>query len=228
MRRVLDHRRVVADRGETGLPGHRVLVAGVPRERRHQLAGVLVEVGHHRLVERGQPAVLQQVAQRVGGAVGHHDDVEAGVLLGRQRRPDLGVEGHVVADRLGVVDLDAGGLGEVLQREVLAVEHVEVVGPVREVDRVVQLLLGPPGRGADTAGRAGRARGRRGALHAAGGEEGRQAQRAGAGARRGEHLPTGKPRLGKATPEGRVDRGFPTARGGAVLLLHLLLLCPIS
>ena len=150
-----------------------------------------------------QPAEAHQVPER-RAAVGHHDDVVAGGLLGGQRRPDLRVERRVVVDRLGVGDLDAGLLGEVLQGQVLALEHVDVIRPVGEVHRVVQLLLGPPGGRADAAGRGGTAGGRRGALDPAGGQERADAQRTRAGAR--------------STAAGTVPAGprdGPAGRGGA-------------
>ena len=217
--RILDDRTVVADRGPARLPGHRVLVAPVPGRVRHQRACVLVEVDHRVLVERGQPAVVDQVAER-RAVVGHHDDVVAGVLLCLQRRPDLGIEGEVVADRLGVVDLDAGELGEVLKRRVLALEHVDVVRPVREVDRVVQLLLGPPLGRANTAGLGGAGAGRRRALHAAGGEERRHAERARAGPGGPQHLAAGHAPLRHAAPDGRVDHRVAGLRPRIVLILH--------
>ena len=209
---------LVPDRGPAGLPGHRVLVARVPGRVLDQRARVLVEVGHHAAVERGEPAELDQVAEW-RAVVRHHDDVEPGGLLGLQRRPYLGVERHVVADRLGVVDLDAGRLGELLQRGMLALQHVDVIRPVGEVDRVVQLLLGPPRCGADTPGGRRPAAGRS-ALDTAGGQERAYAQCARAGSRGSQQLPAGQPRLGQPAQDRRVQTRLMFAWIITLLMFH--------
>src|SRR6185312_11931904 len=163
---------------------------------------------------------VDQVAER-RAVVGGHDDVVAGVLLGLQRWPYLGVERRVVVDRLGVGDLDPGQLGEVLQRWVLALEHVDVIRPVGEVDGVVQLLLGPPRRGADAAGRRGPAAGRGRALDPARGQEPAYAERPGPGPRGPQQLAPGEPGLGQPAADGRIESGSLLPGVSAVLLFHL-------
>src|SRR5207245_2686628 len=79
--------------------------------------------------------------------------------------------------------------------------------PVPEVDRVVQLLLGPPRRRADATRLGAGAPGRRRALDAAGGEERRHAERARACPRGPQHLAAGHAPLGHAAPDGRVHTG---------------------
>src|SRR5262249_49625414 len=116
--------------------------------------------------------------------------------------------------------LDAGGLGEVLQRWVLAVQHVDVIRPVREVDRVVELLFGPPRGRAGAAARLGVVVGNRRALHAAGGEERPHAERADTGARGPQHVAAGYSSLRQAAPHRRVDIVARVLWLRAVLIVH--------
>src|SRR6185369_1607411 len=67
--------------------------------------------------------------------------VTAGVLAGGELRLDLSEELDVVVDVLGVLDLDPGPLGELLQRGtvLLVLADVHVLGPVGEADPLLRL-----------------------------------------------------------------------------------------
>ncbi len=135
---------VVADASDAGLPRHRVDVAVVIARALHQAAGVGVEVRHLRLVEGRQIAQLHQLVEV--RAVGDDDDVVADALAGGELRLDLAEERRVLLDDLLVGDLDAGLLGEQVERRMVVlvlVARVEVERPVGEVEPAGLLLRRP-------------------------------------------------------------------------------------
>src|SRR5205085_9532341 len=99
----------------------------------------VLDVRDRALVELLRPALLDQQAW-VARVVRHHDQVTARTLAARQRRLDLREEGRVVVDVLGVVDVDAELLLELVERRVAVPLLVDVERPVREVQRFRQLV----------------------------------------------------------------------------------------
>ena len=119
-------------------------------QRRLEVGGV----GDVRRVELLHVALADEARDHPVGAA---PDVTAGVLAALEEGAHLGVELVVVVVVLGVVHLDAGLLGERVERgaRLLVLRDVDVLGPVGPVDDLVgvaQVLGGGGGRG----GRAGR------------------------------------------------------------------------
>jgi hypothetical protein len=138
--------RVVRDAGHPGLPRERVLAVRVE-------AGVLLD-GHevrdvrdHVLVELLRPALLDHSERYCSLSV----RTMMSLLIDwprRERTLDLPEELGVRVDVLGVLDLDAGLLRERIERRkrLRLLVDVDVVRPVREAERVGE-LLGPPAAG---------------------------------------------------------------------------------
>ena len=195
---------VVRDAGEAALPREGELAARVELD---VLEGLL-EVGgvrDVRGVQRLDVALADQARDHPVGAAPH---VAAGVLARLEQRAHLGVELVVVVVVLGVVDLDAGRLGERVERRarLLVVGEVDVLRPVRPVDDllgVAHVLSGLRG------GRRGPGdRGASGALAAAGRQGDCRAEPEGAG--------HGGPPAGEPADQGRARGGGGQVRGGAL------------
>src|SRR5262249_16310999 len=99
-------------------------------------------VRDRRLVELLRPALLDHQAE-VAVVVREDDDVAAGRLAARELALDLGEERGVVVDVLGVRDVDAELLLELLQRRVRMrlVVRVDVERPVREVQSLRERVV---------------------------------------------------------------------------------------
>ncbi len=121
---------VVADAGETGLPGHEELVVGVDRAAVVGGQQVRLDVGQDVPLERLDVAELHPLA---GHPVGQRDQVAADVLAGLQRRLELPEELLVVVDVLDVVGVGLVLGVEHIDRGVAVVLLVDVERPVRPV-----------------------------------------------------------------------------------------------
>ena len=121
---------VVADAGETGLPGHEELVVGVDRAAVVGGQQVRLDVGQDVPLERLDVAELHPLA---GHPVGQRDHVAADVLAGLQRRLELPEELLVVVDVLDVVGMGLVLGVEHVDRGVAVVLLVDVERPVRPV-----------------------------------------------------------------------------------------------
>ena len=126
---------VVRDAGEAALPRQRVDAARVELDvlqRRLEVGGV-GDVGRVELLD---VALADEARDHPVGAA---PDVTAGVLAALEEGAHLGVELVVVVVVLGVVDLDAGLLGEGIERgtRLLVLRDVDVLGPVGPVDDLV-------------------------------------------------------------------------------------------
>ena len=136
------HAGVIGDPREPRLPGGAVAVARVKRRIARDRSGVAVEVGHPRLIERDQPAVLDQLGQLP--AVADHDQVVADRLPGGEHGADLREEARVVLDHRPVVDADPRLLREQVDRRVVAaVRAVDVERPVGPIEDPGLVLLRP-------------------------------------------------------------------------------------
>jgi hypothetical protein len=191
---------VVGQPGQAGLPGDGVLVAGVEGRVLVGRASVLLEVGQLGLVELDQEVLADELLDRP--AVGDHDQVPASRLAGLERGIDLAEEGVVLLDDLFVVDLDPRLLGELLERGVhgpaLYLVLVHVQGPVGEVEPAGLGLAGPE------PGRLWRLVLLARPFDAAGGEERRGAEQAGAP----QGVAAADPGHGEPPQQGRVERSL--------------------
>src|SRR3954468_15589875 len=125
---------VVGDARYAGLPRQAVVAVRIEVRVLLHLDQVL-HVRDRRLVELLRPALLDHQAE-VAVVVGEDDDVATGRLAARQLPLDLREERRVVVDVLGVGDVDARLLLEVLERRmrVRLVVRVDVQRPVRELE----------------------------------------------------------------------------------------------
>src|SRR6185437_11687060 len=99
---------------------------------------VRVDVRQRGLVELLDVAEADHLASH---PVRHHDDVAPARAAARKLLADLSEELVVVVDLLGVLHVHAGLFGELLERRVLAVIHVDVERPVGEVELRAHLAL---------------------------------------------------------------------------------------
>ena len=106
----------------------------------------VLDVRDHALVELLRPLVGDVLAEEAV-VVGGDDDVAVDSLALREPTFDLREVPRVVVDLLVVVHLDAGLLGELLERRRLVdargfecLRRVDVVRPVREVHNLVHLV----------------------------------------------------------------------------------------
>ena len=136
------HAGVIGDPREPRLPGGAVAVARVKRRIARDRSGVPVKVGHPRLIEGDQPAVLDQLRQLP--SVADHDQVVADRLPGGEHRADLCEEARVVLDHRPVVDADPRLFREQVDgRVVAAVGAVDVQRPVGPIEDPGLVLLRP-------------------------------------------------------------------------------------
>src|SRR5206468_6094799 len=130
---------VERDPGDARLPRQAVVAVRVPGRMPLYRLEVL-DVRDGALVELLDPLLPDQ-QRGVARVVGHDDDVPADRLSAPELRLDLAEELFVAVDVLGVGDVDARLLLELVKGRMPLPLEVHVVGPVREVQRLRELVV---------------------------------------------------------------------------------------